>query len=191
METTEKPEMRRRITQARRSLPESETQRAGTALRDTLATTPPFDTGGTVAVYYSVGTEPDTHKLITALWRHGTYVLLPVFLPDRNLDWASYEGPDSLTHTGNDLLEPTGQRHGPEAVRRASAIVCPALAIDRKGYRLGRGAGCYDRALSLAGPNTTIVAVIYDTELVDAVPTEPHDQPVHGVVTPTGGLSWF
>ena len=51
---------------------------------------------GTVAAYLSVGTEPDTRGLVYALWKRGTYVLLPLLRPDSDLDWASYEGPDSL-----------------------------------------------------------------------------------------------
>ena len=51
---------------------------------------------GTAAAYYSVGTEPDTRGLVYALWKRGTYVLLPLLLPGGDLDWASYEGPDSL-----------------------------------------------------------------------------------------------
>ena len=51
---------------------------------------------GTVAAYMSVGTEPDTRGLVYALWKRGTYVLLPLLRPDDDLDWASYEGPDSL-----------------------------------------------------------------------------------------------
>ncbi|QBI55863.1 5-formyltetrahydrofolate cyclo-ligase [Streptomonospora litoralis] len=180
--------MRRRIVAARRAMPEHDRVTAGSAIRDALAEVPLLTTGGTVAVYYSVGTEPDTRKLIAALWKRGTYVLLPVFLSDGELDWAAYEGPDSLEATRQGLLEPVGQRYGSGAVRRAAAVVCPALAVDRGGLRLGRGAGCYDRALSLVGPNTLTLAVIYDTELVWSVPAEPHDRPVDGVVTPETGM---
>ena len=57
---------------------------------------PETQMAGTVAAYCSIGAEPDTHGLLFALWKRGTYVLLPVLLPDGDLDWASYEGPDSL-----------------------------------------------------------------------------------------------
>ncbi|WP_460998768.1 5-formyltetrahydrofolate cyclo-ligase [Streptomonospora sediminis] len=180
--------MRKRIVAARRAMPEQERAAAGSAIRDALADEPLLTTGGTVAVYYSVGTEPDTRKLIAALWKRGTYVLLPVFLANGDLDWAAYDGPDSLEETPIGLLEPAGHRYGPDAVRRAAAVVCPALAVDRSGLRLGRGAGCYDRALARIGPNTRTLAVIYDTELVESVPAEPHDRPVDGIVAPGTGM---
>ncbi|MBV2361990.1 5-formyltetrahydrofolate cyclo-ligase [Streptomonospora nanhaiensis] len=183
--------MRRRILAARRAMPEAERAAAGPALRDALAEVPLLTTGGTVALYYSVGTEPDTRKLLAALWKHGTYVLLPVLLPGGELDWAAYEGPDSLAPAGRGLVEPLGRRYGTDALRRAAAVLCPALAVDGAGRRLGRGAGCYDRALAHVGPHTLTLAVIYDTELVAEVPAEPHDRAVDGVVTPGRGLLRF
>ncbi|MFD6096739.1 5-formyltetrahydrofolate cyclo-ligase [Nocardiopsis flavescens] len=192
-ETTrsEKRRMRRDLLAARREMDPGERGRAGSAVRDTLTALPWLAMGGTVACYYSVGTEPDTRKLVAALWKRGTYVLLPVFLPDGNLDWAAYEGPDGLEPAGHGLLEPTGHRYGTGALATADAVVCPALAVDRSGGRLGRGAGCYDRALALRGPHCPAIAVVYDGELVEAVPGEEHDLRVDAVVTPGGGLRVF
>ncbi|MEU0490999.1 5-formyltetrahydrofolate cyclo-ligase [Nocardiopsis sp. NPDC006139] len=191
-ETTrsEKRRMRREVLAARRAMDPGERERAGSAVRDTLTALPWLAMSGTVACYYSVGTEPDTRRLVTALWKRGTYVLLPVFLPDGNLDWAAYDGPQSLEPAGHGLLEPTGRRYGTGALATADAVVCPALAVDRSGGRLGRGAGCYDRALSLRGPNCPAIAVVYEGEFVDAVPREEHDLRVDAVVTP-GGLHVF
>ena len=62
---------------------------------------------GTVAAYYSVGTEPPTRSLVYALWKRGTYVLLPQIRSECTLDWASYEGPDSMAPASHGLLEPT------------------------------------------------------------------------------------
>jgi 5-formyltetrahydrofolate cyclo-ligase len=67
-------------------------------------------------------------------------------------------------------------------------LFVPALAVDRRGNRLGRGGGSYDRALSRVPRRALVVALLYDGELVDELPTEPHDRPVNAVVTPGGGL---
>ncbi|MFL1381908.1 5-formyltetrahydrofolate cyclo-ligase [Nocardiopsis protaetiae] len=192
-ETTrsEKRRMRRDVLAARRAMDPGERERAGSAVRDTLTGLPWLAMSGTVACYYSVGTEPDTRKLVAALWKRGTYVLLPVFLPDGNLDWAVYDGPQSLEPAALGLMEPTGRRYGVGALATADAVVCPALAVDRAGGRLGRGAGCYDRALALRGPNCPAIAVVYDDGFVDAVPGEEHDLRVDAVVTPGGGLHVF
>ncbi|MFI1717928.1 5-formyltetrahydrofolate cyclo-ligase [Streptomyces litmocidini] len=143
----------------------------------------------TVAAYVSVGREPGTRALLDALHARGVRVLLPVLLPDNDLDWAAYEGPGALTKAGRGLLEPTGPRLGPEAVCAADAVLLPGLAVDGRGMRLGRGGGSYDRVLARlarAGVDPALVVLLYADEVVARVPEEPHDHPVHAVVTPEG-----
>ena len=147
----------------------------------------------TVAAYVSVGTEPGTLALLDALRARGVRVLLPVLLPDNDLDWAAYAGPDSLVrvrHGGKmALFEPAGPALGPEAVQQADAVLLPGLAVDARGMRLGRGGGSYDRVLARledAGADPALVVLLYDTEVVERVPEEAHDRPVHAVVTPSG-----
>ena len=144
---------------------------------------------GTVAVYYSIGGEPETRGLVFGLWKRGTYVVLPVLREDGDLDWASYEGPESMVPGARGLLEPGETRRGVEAVARADAVLVPALAVDRAGNRLGRGGGSFDRALARVGPLVPLIALLYDDELVDRLPAEPHDVPVRAVVRPTRGVT--
>jgi len=144
---------------------------------------------GTAAVYYSIGSEPGTHGLVYALWKRGTYVLLPVLRPDLDLDWASYEGPDSLRAGPRGLTEPAEPGRGVAAVSRADLVIVPALAVDRRGMRLGRGGGSYDRALARVGPQVPTIALVYDAELLDEVPAAPHDQRVRLVARPQTGIT--
>jgi 5-formyltetrahydrofolate cyclo-ligase len=144
-----------------------------------------------VAAYYSIGTEPDTRALVYALWKRGTYVLLPLLRPDGDLDWASYEGPDSLVPGPRGLAEPAEPPRGADAVARADAVLAPALAVDRAGNRLGRGGGSYDRALARVGPLIPVIALLYDAELLSHVPAEPHDTPVRAAVRPGSGITWL
>ena len=162
---------------------------AGTGIRDALLSLPELAMAGTVAVYYSVGAEPDTRGLVYGLWKRGTYVLLPVLRGDGDLDWASYEGPDSLVAGPRGLLEPAEARRGVGAVARADAVLVPALAVDRAGNRLGRGGGSFDRALARVGPLVSLIALLYDDELVEHLPAEPHDVPVRAVVRPSHGVT--
>ncbi|GAA2434927.1 5-formyltetrahydrofolate cyclo-ligase [Actinomadura vinacea] len=177
---------------ARRAAMEPEARAAAArALRDALLGTPELEMAGTVAAYAAIGTEPDTRGLLFALWKRGTYVLLPRLLPDGDLDWASYEGPDSLSPGPRGLLEPTEPPRGPGAVASADVVLAPALAVDRKGVRLGRGGGSYDRALARVGPAILTVGLLYDGELVDELPADPHDRHVRAAVTPSGGVVRF
>ncbi|MFH8840790.1 5-formyltetrahydrofolate cyclo-ligase [Streptomyces sp. NPDC017868] len=143
----------------------------------------------TVAAYVSVGREPGTRALLDALHARGVRVLLPVLLPDNDLDWSAYEGAGRLAKAGRGLLEPVGPRLGPEAVCAAGAVLLPGLAVDGRGMRLGRGGGSYDRVLARlarAGVDPALVVLLYANEVVARVPEEPHDHPVHAVVTPEG-----
>jgi 5-formyltetrahydrofolate cyclo-ligase len=185
----EKVAVRSRVLAARGRLSEQERAAAGRGIRDTLLSQAELQMAGTVAVYYSVGTEPDTTKLVFGLWKRGTYVLLPLLRPDGDLDWASYEGPDSLVPGPKGLLEPAETPRGVDAVARADAVLVPALAVDRAGHRLGRGGGSFDRALARVGPLIPLIALVYDDELVDRLPTAAHDVPVRAVARPASGIT--
>jgi 5-formyltetrahydrofolate cyclo-ligase len=181
--------LRRRITAGRASMTDTQRLSAGRSLRDALLSMPQVDMAGTIAAYISVGDEPDTRGLVYALWKRGAYVLLPLLLADYDLDWASYEGPDSLRPGPHGLLHPAEPPRGVAAVASADLIIVPALAVDRRGQRLGRGGGSYDRALARVGAAIPAVALIYDGELVDEVPSGTHDQRVSMAAQPGGGIT--
>jgi 5-formyltetrahydrofolate cyclo-ligase len=185
----EKALLRSGVVGARGKLSDEERAAAGRLLRDAVLSLPELQMAGTVAVYYSVGSEPETRGLVYGLWKRGTYVVLPVLRGDGDLDWASYEGPESMVPGPRGLLEPGEARRGVAAVARADAVIVPALAVDRAGNRLGRGGGSYDRALARVGPMVPLMALLYDDELVDRVPAEPHDVPVRAVVRPGYGVT--
>jgi 5-formyltetrahydrofolate cyclo-ligase len=167
----------------------SERSAAGRSLRDAVLALPEAQMAGTVAAYVSVGTEPETRGLVYALWKRGTYVLLPLLLGDNDLDWACYEGPDSLAAGPRGLLQPSEPPRGPGAVASADLVIVPALAVDRGGRRLGRGGGSYDRALARVGAAVQTVALIYDGEFLDEVPAGPRDQRVRMVARPGDGIT--
>jgi 5-formyltetrahydrofolate cyclo-ligase len=105
------------------------------------------------------------------------------------LYWAEYAGAAGLAPGRlRGVLEPTGPRFEPSALSEAGLVLIPALAVDRAGVRLGRGAGYYDRSLVHARLGTALVAVVRDDELVDQLPVEPHDVRMTGALTPERGL---
>jgi 5-formyltetrahydrofolate cyclo-ligase len=185
----DKGSLRRRLVTARAAMSDSARMQASRLIRDHVLEMPEVSAAGTIAAYYSIGTEPDTRRLIFALWKRGSYVVLPVLLPDGDLDWASYEGPDSLAPGPHGLLQPTEPARGPATVARADIVLVPALAVDARGYRLGRGGGSYDRALARVGGQVPTIALLYDDELLPAVPIEPHDQRVRLAARPGAGLT--
>ena len=184
-----KAALRRRVLAARAGLSAGQRTAAERALRDAVLALPQVQMAGTVAAYYSLGSEPGTHGLVYALWKRGSYVLLPLLRPDLDLDWASYEGPDSLRPGPRGLTEPAEAPRGAAAVSRADLVIVPALAVDRRGVRLGRGGGSYDRALARVGPQVPTIALLYDGELLDEVPAAAHDQRVRLAACPALGIT--
>ncbi|MFE9248731.1 5-formyltetrahydrofolate cyclo-ligase [Streptomyces sp. NPDC007088] len=185
--------MRRGLLTARNNLPAREVEKAGAALAARTARLPELARARTVAAYVSVGGEPDTAPLLAALRERGVRVLLPVLMDDDDLDWGEYTGAGSLAAVRRagrmTLWEPAGPRLGPDTVREADAVLLPGLAVDGTGTRLGRGGGSYDRVLArlaAAGTNPPLIVLLYDHEVVEEVPAQAHDRPVHTVVTPSG-----
>ncbi|MDV2476552.1 5-formyltetrahydrofolate cyclo-ligase [Rhodococcus zopfii] len=145
--------------------------------------------GTTVCAYVPVGSEPGSLTLLDALRDEGNRVLVPLTSTDSALEWAEYTGEDDLVTADFGLREPRGPVLAPETVLQASVVLVPALAVDRRGVRLGRGAGFYDRTLHLADPAARLIAVVRDEELVDELPEDPHDIRMTHALTPGGGLT--
>ena len=180
-----KADLRRELRERRARRGQADLDAVAYALAEHAATLP----GGCVAGFIGVRAEPPTLVLLDALASRGVRVLLPRLRDDMDLDWAVYEGADALRAAQLGLMEPAGPGLDREAVAEAELVLAPALAVDRGGRRIGQGGGSYDRALPRA--EAPVIAIVFDDEVLDAVPAEPHDRLVDGVLTPGGGLVRF
>jgi 5-formyltetrahydrofolate cyclo-ligase len=181
-----KTALRDQVLAARRRIPLPDLATSAAALADHLLADPAVRRAATVTAYVSVGREPGTSVLLDRLTAAGKRVLLPVVLPDLDLDWAVAGG--ALVSATMGLLEPSGDRLGPDAVAGADVLLLPGLAAAYDGWRLGRGGGCYDRALARVPVGTPTIVLLHDGELGLDVPAEPHDRPVTHAVTPSTGV---
>lgn len=186
--TAAKQQLRREIIAARAARPTQQCAGDAESLAERLLELPELRKASTVAAYVSIGDEPGTWPLLDALLKQDRRVLLPVVLPDLDLEWAELDELDDLRPTKRGLLEPTGPALGVNALTEADVAVCPGLAADLNGVRLGRGAGCYDRALSRCGAGTLRCLLLYDNEVLGAVPRSSHDELVDLVITPSRAL---
>ena len=156
------------------------------ALAEHLLAVPEVRRAATVAAYVSVSTEPGTGPLLEALRAAGKRVILPIVQPDFDLDWGVYDDPVGLHTARMGLLEPTGPPLGVEAIATADAVLVPGLAVGRDGVRLGKGGGCYDRALGRVPVGTFTCVLLNSEEVLDHVPAAPHDRAVTAVATELG-----
>lgn len=140
-----------------------------------------------VSAYWPMGSELDTRPLLHRLDADGQVCLLPVVVGrGRPLLFRRWRPRTRLVQAGFGVLTP-----GPEAAEGVPGLVlCPLLAFDRRGYRLGYGGGYYDRTLrSLreAGP-VTAIGIGFAAQEVPAVPTGPGDQRLDGILTEAGPI---
>ncbi|PWG63181.1 5-formyltetrahydrofolate cyclo-ligase [Bifidobacterium callitrichidarum] len=147
--------------------------------------------GVTVAAYVSMGSEMETRPLLAMLLAEGCRVLVPRLGSGREIGWSVLDSLDALEtvnqpgHLRPD--EPEGQVLPPEALAECDLAIAPAMGVDPRGYRLGRGAGWYDRALAARRAGCPLVAVCWPWEVLDDdLPAESHDVPADAVLTSAG-----
>lgn len=172
----DKQEIRRKIKNRKQLLTDQERQHASKAVFDRLEQTAAFLLAERVMLYHSLPDELPTHDFLRR-WSTVKQFFLPR-VAGVNLEILPYNA-DSLAPGAFDIEEPQeGQTVDPATI---DLIVVPAVALDRRGNRLGRGRGFYDRLL----PSTraVTVGVAYDFQLVEEIPAEPHDIPLDIVIS--------
>jgi len=174
---TDKTALRASVAAARAARTEQQRARDRAAIRAHVLAgcragrVPP---GSLIAAYQPLRTEPGSTELLAGLASDGHRVIVPVTLPDRDLDWAAWPPADPVP------------RLGVAAIAAAALVLVPAFAVDPAGHRLGRGGGSYDRALARVPAGTPVAALLFSDELLPEVPVDSWDLPVSSVVTPDG-----
>jgi 5-formyltetrahydrofolate cyclo-ligase len=158
------------------------------AITDRVATLPEVKTSTVVHAYWPMVAERevDTRPLLRTLRTDGKQIVLPVVLrftramtDAPRLEHRTLGDPAQLCVNRWGLHEPiAGPCVPPEVL---DVVLVPMLGGDRRGYRVGHGFGYYDEFLRPLDVPT--VGLVYDACLVDAVPAEPHDVPLHVLVT--------
>ena len=186
MQPADKATLRRRYAEARARRSARELADARAAIGRLVLQRCADEGWSTVAAYVPLPSEPGSTRLLADLDAAGVRVLVPVVLPDRDLDWVVWDA----AHPGDPLadVDPARERLGVAAVAQADAVLVPALAVSRTGVRLGRGGGSYDRALTRVGAGTVVAALLFDGEVVADLPTDAWDRPVAAAVTPAGWI---
>jgi 5-formyltetrahydrofolate cyclo-ligase len=145
----------------------------------------PIPSGASVSAYVAIGDEADPAPLLHALRAQGQIIALPrVAGRGKPLDFHRYDAGQTLVPGGFGLLEP--QRDWPQI--EPDILVVPLLAFDARGYRLGYGAGFYDRTLAKlrAARNVLAVGFAFAAQEFETVPHDENDQKLDGIVTEIG-----
>lgn len=180
--------LRAELRERRQLLSDAQREAAASAIAERLDSLVEELGARSVSCFLSTTAEPGTREFVAGAVRRGIRVLLPITRADGLLDWAVATDDGEVAEGLFGLPEPTGEVLSPMAVNDVDLMIIPAAAVDRTGMRMGWGRGYFDKTLGSMEKCPPVYAVVYDSEILDSLPREVHDQPVTGVVTPTQTL---
>lgn len=178
-----KPAIRDQIRRRLAAIPDDVQARKSRHACRRLIAQPEFAAARVVMAYASTPGELDTDELLAAVLTAGKRLVLPRIAAGEGLmEAVEVSDPASELQPGRfGIAEPTrGHAVAPEQI---DLVVTPAVAYDRRGWRLGRGGGFYDRFLARPGLKAVACGLGFAEQLVDALPHGPHDRPVNMLVT--------
>ncbi len=144
-----------------------------------------FKEAKTVHVFISNPKEPATKPIISHCWNSGKKVVVPQVLPNKlDLAHSEIKSFDNLIYGMFGIQEPRPEKRIPMTPDTFDLVIVPGVAFDRKGGRLGHGKGYYDRFLELT--SAYILALAFDFQLIESVPTELHDIPMNAILSESG-----
>jgi len=185
----EKARLRGERLAARDALTPAERQQKSQSITAHGASGIPFAPGTVISGFMPIRSEVDTRSLMEALRTRGGRLVLPVVLDRETIVFRAFEVDAPLVRTGFGTTGP-----GEDAqVLDPDILLVPLSVFDGHGQRIGYGAGHYDRAIARLhgkGRVPILIGVAFDCQEVPSVPAEPHDVPLHAVLTESG-LRWF
>lgn len=186
-----KAELRRELIARRDALPESERARLAQALTEQLARLPQYAKARSVLATMSIGSEWNTRVFLDRAAADGKVVVLPrISAPPRKLELYGIADLSSDLVPGIwDIPEPDPARCGLLDLAEVDFALVPALAIDAARYRLGYGAGYFDRLLAGRGTQPFCVTALPAAFVVESLPHESHDIPMDLVVNEHGPIN--
>jgi 5-formyltetrahydrofolate cyclo-ligase len=185
----QKRALRAELRERRRNLTATEREAATAGFTENLQAITLDLSARSIACYLSTPNEPNTRPFINWAEAQGIRVLFPVSREDGLLDWTVGEEESEIEGIFG-MPEAVGELLGPIAINDVDLILVPAAAVDSTGMRMGWGRGYFDKTLGSMERCPPVYAVVYDSEVLDEVPRERHDEPVNGAITPTRILAF-
>jgi 5-formyltetrahydrofolate cyclo-ligase len=150
---------------------------------------PEYRAAQTVMFYVDVRTEVKTRDFLAVALLHGKKIVVPYCRADGNLDLFWLESMDELSLGMYKILEPKaelrelpGKQVRPEEL---DLVMVPGVAFDRNGARMGHGFGYYDKLLEHTRPTTPLIALAFECQLFEEIPTASHDIFMDKIITET------
>jgi len=178
-----KGDIRKRVLALRDALTDAEIVAKSGEIARRVAELAAFREASMLMVYLDFASEVRTDDLIRLGWDNDKEIVVPLCRPaSRELVPCRIDGFGDLEAGHYGIREPRADRIRPVPVHRIDAVLVPAVAFDRRGYRIGYGGGYYDRFLPRV-PQAARIGMAFSCQIVARVPADPHDVTVERIVT--------
>jgi len=182
--SSDKKTLRQETLLKRDAIPENIKEEKDAAIRQRIIRLPEFTDAKTIFFYASFKSEADTIEMIKISLSHGKQIILPrVDKENKKLLLYKIKDINELAQGYMGILEPSVSEGKLTGLDDIDLIIIPGAAFDVLGSRLGYGAGFYDRLLAGMKKKIPIIAPAYEEQIVDDIPSEPHDVKVDKIVT--------
>jgi 5-formyltetrahydrofolate cyclo-ligase len=188
MQMLSKSHLRKRMIQLRNQLSPAYREECSQAINRILTTTSFFQQAETILFYMAFQSEVDVSIAMQVAWGLEKRVVLPkVNLADRMLSCFEIRCEEECVVGEYGIREPLAQLGRRVKPAEIDLVVVPGVAFDRLGYRLGYGAGYYDRFFARSSASQVRMGVAYPEQVVETVYPEAHDVVVHALITANNG----
>lgn len=181
-----KEALRSRILSERTAMDVDERRLRSLRIRENILSLEAWKTAESAALYMPMKNEVDVEPLLHELWERGARTFIPRCRPEMrgHMEFVGVACLEDLAPGKYGIPEPHPQRCEVDHTCRPDVALIPGVAFDARGNRLGMGAGYYDRRLAdPAMAETLLIAPAYHFQIVDKVPAETWDKPVHVIVS--------
>jgi len=180
-----KTEIRKTVLKQLRELSASKKKQYELRMLNFLQSWEFFKEANIIHIFLSISDEPETSQIIEFGWKSGKQIGVPCVLPDTpELFHSQLNSFEDLRPGALGVLEPFPDQRIAMTPENFDLIIVPGVAFDRLGGRLGYGKGYYDRFL--VHTRAFRLALAFDFQLLESVPTETHDMPMDGILTENG-----
>lgn len=177
----EKQMIRSKLLEKRRMMEKEDVLNKSRSIQHKLEQDPVFQTSKNILFYVSYGNEVYTHSLIKKYLEIKKQVLVPRSNKKFNkIDSVIITNWGDLKKGTYEILEPP-IAYIPFA-NKIDLIILPGLAFDISGNRIGHGKGYYDRLIN-EHPESIIIGLAYEFQIIKNIPKKPHDQRIHKILT--------
>jgi len=175
-----KAQLRNKILLRLKAQKEEQRKRKSSIIKEKLLRTAAFKKAKTVMFYMTFDGEVNTDEMIEEARQQGKQVAVPVCKQNRRINPCRLKSDTGLVKGPYGIREPRPQK--PIKLKDLELVIIPGVAFDKKGNRLGRGKGYYDRFLSRLGAKITTIGLAFDFQVLPSVPATSEDVRVHRVI---------